>query len=57
MDFVEQALGVTCKQGYFKATTEMVKPLRGRIQHKTRCIYQSGSMDRVQVMPKRLGMI
>ncbi|EWZ77841.1 hypothetical protein FOWG_17792 [Fusarium oxysporum f. sp. lycopersici MN25] len=27
---VEQALGVTCNQGYFKITAEMVKPPRGR---------------------------
>ncbi|KAM5527620.1 hypothetical protein FOXYSP1_19982 [Fusarium oxysporum f. sp. phaseoli] len=26
---VEQVLGLTCKQGYFEITTEMVKPLRG----------------------------
>ncbi|KAG7419283.1 hypothetical protein Forpe1208_v003512 [Fusarium oxysporum f. sp. rapae] len=30
LEAVEQALGVTCKQGYFKITAEMVKPPRGR---------------------------
>jgi hypothetical protein len=27
--------GLTCKQGYFKITAEMVKPLRGRFQQNT----------------------
>ncbi|KAJ4125133.1 hypothetical protein NW765_015523 [Fusarium oxysporum] len=30
LEAVEQALGVTCSQGYFKITAEMVKPPRGR---------------------------
>ncbi|KAK7571561.1 hypothetical protein V3481_018772 [Fusarium oxysporum f. sp. vasinfectum] len=30
LEAVEQALGVTCKQGYFKIAAEMVKPPRGR---------------------------
>ncbi|EMT69072.1 hypothetical protein FOC4_g10005173 [Fusarium odoratissimum] len=27
--------GLTCRQGYFKITAEMVKPLRGRFQQNT----------------------
>ncbi|KAH7460004.1 hypothetical protein FOMA001_g19722 [Fusarium oxysporum f. sp. matthiolae] len=48
LEAVEQALGVTCNQGYFKITDEMAEP-----EHKTKWIYQSGSMDQVHVMSDR----
>jgi hypothetical protein len=42
--------GLTCKQGYFKITAEMVKPLRGRFQQNTRWIHQFTSMNQMHVM-------